>query len=126
MNFILDILHNPPHWYIDFIIGNFNYFKMVTVRNFDGLKSLDAMNYVPQQTLDSFVKTFGNVKTLQKGVFVYDGFNSNNYKEVLYKSEPFTQVNFHSTLRDSDTSDKDYQTYLQDWKTKCFPIDWNT
>jgi hypothetical protein len=31
MNFIIHILHNPPHWYIEFIIGNLNYFKMVTV-----------------------------------------------------------------------------------------------
>jgi hypothetical protein len=66
MNFIIDILHNPPHWYIEFIIGNLNYFKIVTVRTFDELclKFLDAMNYAPPQTLDSFVKTFGNVKDL--------------------------------------------------------------
>jgi hypothetical protein len=126
MNFIIDILHNPPHWYIEFIIGNLNYFKMETVRTFDGLclKFLDAMDYAPPQTLDSFVKTFGNVKELQKGVFAYDGFNSTNYMEVLNKSEPFAQVDFHSTLRDSDISDKDYQTYLEDWKIKGFPNRW--
>jgi hypothetical protein len=109
MNFIIDILHNPPHWNIEFIIGNLNYFKMVTVRTFDGLclKFLDTMNYAPPQTLDSFVKTFGNIKDLQKGVFAYDGFNSANFMEVLNKSEPFAQVDFHSTLRDSDISDKD-------------------
>jgi hypothetical protein len=57
INFIIDILHNP-HWYIQFIIGNLNYFKMITVQTFDGLclKFLDAMNYAPPQTLDSFVK----------------------------------------------------------------------
>jgi hypothetical protein len=67
MNFIIDILHNPPNWYIEFIIGNLNYFKMVTVRTSNGLclKFLDAMNYAPPQTLDSLVKTFGNVKDLQ-------------------------------------------------------------
>jgi hypothetical protein len=108
MNFIIDILHNPPHWYIEFIIGNLNYFKMVTVRTSNGLclKFLDALNYVPPQTLDSFVRTFDNNKDLQKGVFAYDGFNSNNYMEVLNKTEPFTQVDLHSTLRDSDISDK--------------------
>jgi hypothetical protein len=36
MNFIIDILHNPPHWYIEIIIGYFNYFKMVTVRTSNG------------------------------------------------------------------------------------------
>jgi hypothetical protein len=89
---------------------------MVTVRTSNGLcfKFLDAMAYAPPQTLDSFVRTFGNVKELQKGVFAYDGFNSNNYMEVLNKSEPFTQVDFHSTLRDSDISDKDYEIYLED------------
>jgi hypothetical protein len=79
------------------------------------------MNYTPPKTLDSFVKTFGNVKDFQKCVFAYDGFNSNNYMEVLNKSEPFAHVDFHSTLRDSDISDKDYEIYLQDWKIKAFP-----
>jgi hypothetical protein len=79
------------------------------------------MKYAPPQTLGSFVRTFGNVKDLQKVVFTYDGFNSNNHIEVLNKSEPFAQVDFHSTLRDSDISDKDYQTYLENWKEKMFP-----
>jgi hypothetical protein len=70
------------------------------------------------------VRIFGNNKDLQKGVFVYDGFNSNNYMEVLNKSEPFAQVNFHSTLRDSDISDKDYEGNLVDWKEKMFPNRW--
>jgi hypothetical protein len=80
MNFIIDILHNPPHWYIEFIIGNLNYFKMVTIRMFDGLslKLLDAINYDPPQTLNSFVKIFGNVKDLQKCVFACNRFNSSN------------------------------------------------
>jgi hypothetical protein len=29
MKFIIDILHNPPHWYIEFIIGNLNYSKNI-------------------------------------------------------------------------------------------------
>jgi hypothetical protein len=79
MNFIIDILRNPPHWYIEFIIDNLNYFKMVTVKTSNGLclKFLDAMNYAPPQTLDSFVRTFFNNKDLQKDVFAYDEFNSN-------------------------------------------------
>jgi hypothetical protein len=126
MNFIIDILHNPLHWYSEFIICNLNYFKMVIVRTSNGLclKFFDTMNYAPPQTLDSFVKTFGNNKDLQKGVFAYDGFNSNNYMEVLNKSEPFAQVDFHSTPPNSDISDKDYEAYLVDWKTKDFPNRW--
>jgi hypothetical protein len=64
------------------------------------------------------------VKDLQKGVFAYDGFNSNNFMEVLNKSEPFTQVYFHSILRDSDISVKDYEVYLVDWKVKGFLNRW--
>jgi hypothetical protein len=126
MNFIIDIFQNTPHWYIEFIIGNLNYFKMIIVRTFEGLclKFLDVMNYAPPQTLDNFVKTFGNNKDLQEGVCTYDGFNSNNYMEVLYNSEPFAQLDFHSTLRDSDISDKDYKTYLVDWKEKVFSNRW--
>jgi hypothetical protein len=82
------------------------------------------MNYAPPQTLDSFVKTFGNVKDLQKGVFAYDGFNSTNYMEVLNKTEQFVQDDFHSTICDSNISDKDYETYLEDWKNKGFPNGW--
>jgi hypothetical protein len=82
------------------------------------------MNYAPPQTLDSFVKTFGNVKDHQKGVFPYNRFNSTNYMEVLNKTEPFAQVDFHSTLRDSDISDKVYEAYLEDWNTKGFPNRW--
>jgi hypothetical protein len=99
---------------------------MVIVRTFDGLclKFLDAMNYAPPQTLNSLVKIFGNNIDLQKGVFAYDGFNSNNYLEVLNKKEPFGQVDFHFTLCDSDISDKDYEAYLVDWKEKMFTNRW--
>jgi hypothetical protein len=38
--------------------------------------------------------------------------------EMLNKSEPFAQVDFHFTLPDSDISDKDYEAYLVDWKKK--------
>jgi hypothetical protein len=99
---------------------------MVTVRTSNGLrlKFLDAMNYAPPQTLDSFVRTFGNNKHLQKGVFEYDGFNSNNYMEMLNNTDSFAQLDFHSTIRDSNFGDKDYQTYLEDWKEKMFPNRW--
>jgi hypothetical protein len=44
--------------------------------------------------------------------------------EVLNKTEPFAQVDFHSTIRNSDISDEDYQTYHEDLKTKGFPNRW--
>jgi hypothetical protein len=44
--------------------------------------------------------------------------------EVLNKSQPFAQVDFHSTLRDSDISDKDYKAYLVGLKEKMFINRW--
>jgi hypothetical protein len=41
--------------------------------------------------------------------------------EVFNKSEPFAQVDFHSSLRDSDIGYKDHEGYLVDWKIKGFP-----
>jgi hypothetical protein len=43
---------------------------------------------------------------------------------VLNKTEPFAQIHFHSTLRDSDINDKNYEKFLQDWKTKDFLNRW--
>jgi hypothetical protein len=64
------------------------------------------------------------VKHLQNGVFAYDGFNSTNYMQVLNQTETFAQIYFHSNLRDSDISEKNYEAYLVDWKTKVFPNRW--
>jgi hypothetical protein len=99
----------------------------VTVRVADGtcLKFLDAMNYAPPQTLDSFVKTFGDKKNLQKGVFAYDGFNSSNYMSILNKTVPFEQQDFHSNLKNLDISDEEYKAYLEDWKEKGFETRWD-
>jgi hypothetical protein len=98
MNFLINILHDPPNHHVESIIGNLVYFKQVTVGPADGicLKFLDAMNYTPPQTLEIFVKTFGDKKNLQKGVFAYEGFNSSNYIEVLNMTDPFEQQDFHS------------------------------
>jgi hypothetical protein len=67
MNFLINILHDPLNHHVESIIGNLIYFKQV-MRTADGtcLKFLDGMNYAPPQTLDSFVKIFGDKKNLQK------------------------------------------------------------
>jgi hypothetical protein len=44
--------------------------------------------------------------------------------ELLNKTELLVQLDFHSTLRDSDINDKDYETHLQDLKTKGFSNRW--
>jgi hypothetical protein len=78
----------------------------VTVRTADGtcLKFLDATKYVQPQTLEGFVKTFSHKKNLQKGVFTYDGFKSNNYMNVLNQTVPFEQQDLHSNLKNWDIS----------------------
>jgi hypothetical protein len=97
MNFLINILHDPPNHHVESIIGNLVYFKQLTVRTADGtcLKFLDVMEYVKLQTLEGFVKTFSNKKNLQKGVFENYRFNSSNYMEVLNKTEPCEQQDFH-------------------------------
>jgi hypothetical protein len=91
MNFLINILPDPPNHHVEGIIGNLVYFKQVMVRTADGtcLKFFDAMNYAPPQILDSFVKTFGDKKNFQKGVFAYDGFNSSNYMSIVNQTVPF-------------------------------------
>jgi hypothetical protein len=89
------------------------------------LKFLDVMNYALSQTLESFVKTFGDNKNLQKGVFAYDGFNSTNYMSILNQTVPFEQQDFHSNLKNSDISEEEYKAYLVDWKEKEFQTRWN-
>jgi hypothetical protein len=36
MNFLINILHDPPNYHVESIIGNLIYFKQVTVRVADG------------------------------------------------------------------------------------------
>jgi hypothetical protein len=68
MNFLINILYDQPNHHVESIIGNLIYFKQMAVRTADGksLKFFDAINYVPPQTLDSPVKTFGDKKNLQR------------------------------------------------------------
>jgi hypothetical protein len=69
INFLINILHNPPNHHIENVIGKLNYFVQETVSTTDGkcLKFLEAMNYAPPQTLDSFVKTFGARRIFKRG-----------------------------------------------------------
>jgi hypothetical protein len=64
MNFMINILHDPPNHHVESIIGNLIYFKQVTVRIADGtyLKFLDAMNYAPLQTVPFEQKDLLNLK----------------------------------------------------------------
>jgi hypothetical protein len=123
MNFLINILHNLPNHLVESNIGNLVYFKQVMVMTTDWtyMKFLEAMNYVPPQTLDSFAKTFGDKKDLQKSLFTYDWF----YMNVLNEIVPFEQQDFHSNLKNSDISEEVHKAYLVDWKEKRFQTRWD-
>ena len=105
------------------------------------LRFIDAQSFVAGGTLKQFGVDFGQSFTLgsngivcggetnsvisqsssslksEKGVFPYEAINSNNYNEVLSKSEPFSYNDFYSYLNQSNPLTKDeYQTYLEDSK----------
>jgi hypothetical protein len=86
---------------------------------------LDATNYAPPQTLDSFMKIFGGKKNLLKEVFSYGGFNSSNYMSILNQTVPFEQQDFHSNLKNSDISEEEYKAHLEYWKEKGFQTRWD-
>jgi hypothetical protein len=127
MNFLINILYDPPNHHVESIIGNLIYFKQVTVRTADGtcLKFLDVMKYVKPQTLKCFVKTFSNKKNLQNGVFENDRFNSSNFMEVLNQTILFEEQDFNSNLKNSDISEDDYNRHLVEWKEKEFETRWD-
>jgi hypothetical protein len=71
MNFLNNILYDLPNHHVESIISNLIYFKQMSVNTTVEIcmKILVGINYVPPQTLHSFVKTFCDNKNLQKGVF---------------------------------------------------------
>ena len=108
-------------WQIKALLGSASKFKQVIVhREYDShiinLRFIDAMAFVSPGPLKQFVKDFGSEGCTEKGVFPYEAINTENYNEVLSKSEPFSQADFHSELNQSDISDKDYAAYLEDAK----------
>ena len=108
-------------WQIKALLGSASKFKQVIVhKEYDNysinLRFIDAMAFVSPGPLKQFVKDFGSEGCTEKGIFPYEAINTENYNEVLSKSEPFSQQDFHSELNQSDISDKDYAAYLEDAK----------
>jgi hypothetical protein len=127
LNFLISYLHNPPEWFIENTIGDLTSFKMIKVRNKNKvcLSFKDAMNFTSPQSLDKFVKSFGDKNQEVKGVFPYESINTNNVMEVLDKIIPFEQDAFFSFLKNTGISDKDYNNYLNDWNSKGFQSRWD-
>ena len=116
------------NWQIKALLGSASKFKQVIVhREYENyninLRFIDAMAFVAGGPLKQFIKDFGSEGCIEKGIFPYEAINTENYNEVLSKSEPFEQADFHSELNQSDISDTDYQAYLED--ARNFPTRWD-
>ena len=114
-------------WRIKTIIGSSSQYKMITVFKLNekgnisekeiGLRFIDIRNYIAGGTLDQFTKDFGhNDGKRVKSFFPYQFVTVQNWKDELFKSEPFTQESFYSALTKTSISDDDYKTYLEDTK----------
>ena len=84
----------------------------------------DVQSFVAGGSLKDFVKNFGNGKEdLNKGLFPYEAINSENYIDILDKSEPFEHQDFYSSLARKNITEQEYNVYLED--TKKFKSRWN-
>ena len=88
------------------------------------LRFIDAQAFVAGGTLKQFGIDFGGISNSSKGVFPYEAINSENYNEVLSKSEPFEYKDFYSYLNQKNPLTKaDYEEYLID--SKRFATRWD-
>ena len=105
-------------------LGSTTSFKQVLVSKTFGkkkpyqitLRFIDAKLLAGGGSLKDFVKNFGSEGCSNKGIFPYEAVNVNNYNDVLSKSIPFDQKDFHSVLNQSDINDEDYKDYVEDAK----------
>ncbi|KAA6392695.1 MAG: hypothetical protein EZS28_011780 [Streblomastix strix] len=99
-------------WSMGVPIGGLNNTKSISVthkKSHMKLQFIDAENLFGPMTLKACVKDYGD-KSEHKDVFPYEIINSNNWKEVLMRTEPFEYENFKSQLKGgySITKDEDY------------------
>jgi hypothetical protein len=83
------------------------------------IRFLDAKNFVTSMKLSKFVTTFTDKAPNtddEKCVFPYEFIQSNNYMEILSKTDPFPQYSFNNVMDKSKMSDADYIKFLNDWK----------
>jgi hypothetical protein len=101
---------------IQSLIGSESNMKTINVRLGDReAQFIDIRNFIAGGTLDQFTRDFGNNNDQrQKGFFPYETITYNNYKIKLEETKPFEQVDFYSSLTNTNISDTDYQIYLTD------------
>lgn len=122
LNLILASLCSDK-WRIRTIIGSSSAYKMVSVYQIKedanteaiGLRFIDIRNYIAGGTLDQFTKDFGkNDGKRVKGFFPYQFITMDNWKQELFKTEPFKKEHFYSDLTKTTISDEDYEVYIKD------------
>ena len=112
---------NDMRWKVDnmSMIGTLSSTKQIIIKNNKGigLRFIDAMAFVSGGTLKQFGKDFGGIDNSNKGVFPYEAINTDNYDEVLSKSEPFEHKDFFSSLCQNNLlTDDEYKQYVVDAK----------
>ena len=120
---------NHSHWSVNnnSMIGtatSLKQFILTSNKTNTQLRFIDAQAFVAGGTLKQFGKDFGGIDNSNKGVFPYEAINSDNFNEVLSKSEPFKHEDFYSSLTQKNLiSREEYEAYLED--TKRFKNRWD-
>lgn len=113
---------NTDSWNVqnEGLIGSATSFKQIILKHKTKeikLRFIDAQAFTAGGTLKQFGIDFGGETNTEKGVFPYEAINTNNYNEVLNKSEPFKYSDFYSYLNQKNPlTMTQYNDYVEDSK----------
>ncbi|KAA6363548.1 MAG: hypothetical protein EZS28_040925 [Streblomastix strix] len=102
------------YWVISKYLGQSTIAKQIVMKHKCSIiefRFIDFKIYSMQNRLKDAVRDFDNGK-YQKGHFLHEFLNVNNYIDELNKSELFTQDPFDNKLRNKQLSDAKYKDYL--------------
>jgi hypothetical protein len=104
-------------WTLKTLLGNV---KMLILehKNEKQFRFIDLMGFLSGGTLDQNAQAFNPSAGREKGYFPYEFLTTDNYITELNKSEPFTHESFYSSLKQSNISTDEYQTYLRESESK--------
>ena len=109
---------NYGFWHIDnnSLIGTASSLKQfILVSKEVSLRFIDAQAFVAGGTLKQFGMDFGGIDNSAKGEFPYEAINTDNFNEVLMKSEPFAYEDFYSQLHQQYLiNEEEYNEYVID------------
>lgn len=121
-------------------LSSLKQFVLISSKYPTKLRFIDAQAFVAGGTLKQFGRDFGTFGCMvdpskacsdstsetnsEKGVFPYEVINSENYNDVLSKSEPFKYEDFYSYLNQRNPLSKEaYEQYVED--SKRYPTRWD-